>query len=151
MANVPDELRERLRRKVKDFKELNRLLDAKENEDLYLDDALEDALDNYNTLIQPVSHHTFTSFPSIVLLLKLAVIELLISNSILSTRNRVVYSDGKIGGIDTELKAGGYAEWATRLYNLTMKEAIALKTAQNLEAIGDSIPSDYAPTDEEEY
>jgi len=146
--SVPNILRERLRRKIRDFKELNKLLDSQENEDVYLDDALTDALDTFNTEVMPITSYTFENFPAIGLLLKLAIIEILISNSILSSRNRVVYSDGKIGGIDTELKGGAYAEWASRLYNTTMNAVVALKSGQNLEQVSDYVSSDYNPDDE---
>jgi len=152
--NIKDYFIDRLRRKVRDYPTLNRLLKGNESESEDLEEALQSGLERFNTEFMPITNYTYESFPTNarIHLLKLAIIELLISNSILSTRNRLVYSDGKIGGIDTELKSGGYAEWATRLTQIWERRVQRYKQSQNLAQVGDGISSEYAGTsDEEEF
>jgi hypothetical protein len=82
---------------LKDHKDLNRLLNfSEENIDSYLDMYLEMALGFLNTVPPYLSPYSISDFPIPTLLIHQAVIEALISNSVLSSRNDLTYNNGGI-------------------------------------------------------
>lgn len=153
MKTIKDYFIDRIRRKLKDYPEVNRLLDnEEENSSPDIEEALSSALEIFNTTIMPITSYNIETFPvnGRIYLIQFAIIELLLTNSILSSRNRLVYSDGKIGGIDTELKGGSFAELATRLSQIWQSRAMAYKQSVNVAQVGDGISSDYAQKIENE-
>jgi len=116
---------------VRDSEPLNKLLNFKKESDpetmaLYVDMAL----DNFNTE-PPQTSFTFETFPSMNLLIKGAVIELLISNGLLQSRNRLNYSDGGIS-VQVSDKAGEYMQWINFLVQDYYRKLMKIKEEINI-------------------
>ena len=101
LNEVPEEANKyvlRLRRYLEDFTESNELLGVEESTDLELFNALIDTWDQVNNEFEPVDLHTshFSRIPWSILR-QGAVLNVLVSQSILSARNVLSYNDS--GGI----------------------------------------------------
>ncbi|MDY6957882.1 MAG: hypothetical protein SVK08_01860 [Halobacteriota archaeon] len=92
MANARDKYITLLRKYIQDDPIANKLTGKFENPDLgmYLDLALSD----FNMTPPLIGDYTFEKFPAVKLLIMGAVVQILLSNSILQVRNSLSYSDG---------------------------------------------------------
>ena len=87
-----DTFREMVRSYMRDYPELNRLLDGQETGDRLLDTCIMLGVDYFNVNHAPTTI-TLATFPSLKLLLLLTVCEVLESVMLLKARNSLVYSD----------------------------------------------------------
>jgi len=132
----------RLRRFLQDQDILNTLDQAQEstNTDLYF--ALQDALDEINVAGQVTTYTTFAGVPWSLLKLG-GVLNVLISQGILSARNQLTYNDA--GGIQvSDLdKYGRYVNWFNVLINKYQRGIIQWKITKNVDDAYGEIPSEY--------
>jgi len=110
-----------LRDYLKDYEELNRLLKfEEENADDKLDLYLNMAVGFLNSVPPPIAMFTVADFPLPGLLIHRAVIDCLISNSILQARNELSYNNG---GISVKFADGNrYANQIQMLTNIMNQE-----------------------------
>src|SRR6056300_168271 len=85
-----------VRQYLRDFPELNRLIDGEESSDRMIAWAAIDALDDINNTPPLIGAYTIDSFPYRSLLLRGTVIAVLESVGLLQTRNQINYNDGGI-------------------------------------------------------
>mgnify|MGYP001157124239 CR=1 FL=1 len=81
---------------LRDYPELNRLIDGEETSDRMIAWSIIDALDDINNTPPFIGNYTCANFPYRSLLLRATVISILESVGILQTRNQLNYSDGGI-------------------------------------------------------
>lgn len=141
-----------LRKFIKDYEDLNRLLNfSLENDDeslkLYLNMA-----QGYLNAIPPMlqdprslSINDIALFPMPSLLLHQATIECLVSNSIVASRNDLTYNNG---GVTVKIDDGNrYMNMLQALYKITDNELsmyVKLKIAMNIEGGYGGIASPFA-------
>lgn len=132
----------RLRRFLQDQDVLNTLDQAQEstNVDLYF--ALQDALDEINVTGQVTSYTSFSHVPWSLLKLG-GVLNILVSQGILSARNQLTYND--TGGIQVSDidKYGRYVNWFNVLINKYQRGIIQWKITKNVDDAYGEIPSEY--------
>lgn len=133
---------EEVRIYLRDYAELNRLLQGQQNSNVQIAYAAIDSLDDWNNTPPQIAKATITTHPSKSLWLRGTVISLLESNMLLGIRNHLQYSDGGTS-IDTE-KFGAYMQ-ALNVYKQSYEQAkLRLKTQINTEsAYGHGINSEY--------
>lgn len=103
---------------LRDFPELNALLDGYETSDALLSLCADLAADDFSVTMPPVGQYTVETFPSLYLLLMGTVIQVLRSAGILQARNNLNYSDGGLT-VATSDKAPiymSYAQWLMQEY-----------------------------------
>ena len=98
---------------IRDFPELNRLINGEESSPRMVQFAAHLALDEWNAL-SPVQFTSVSDFPNKLILTTLTVIHLLTSVGILHSRNKLPYSDGGFTA-DTEAQADEYPKWISLL------------------------------------
>lgn len=135
-----------LRDYIKDKEEFNRLLKfVEENLPADLDMYLFMALGFLNSIPPPIGTYTLETFPTPSLLIHQAVIEALISNSIVAARNDLTYNNG---GVTVKISDGDrYLKLLQQLYRMTDVEIIAFKNnkiAINIQGGWGSVSSPYA-------
>jgi len=133
----------RLRRFLQDQDVLNTLDQVQEstNVDLYF--ALQDSLDEINVTPPITTHTAFTDVPWSILKLG-GVLNILISQGILSARNQLTYND--TGGIQVSDidKYGRYVNWFNVLIAKYQRAIISWKLTKNVDEAYGEIPSEYA-------
>lgn len=134
MALVVADYIESLRNYIKDKVPLNRLLKfTEENTDEELEMYLQMALSFLNSIPPILSYMDFSAFPLPALLIHQAVIECLISNSVLSARNDLTYNNG---GITVKITDGNrYLNLIQTLLRMTDQEIAMwkqMKVAANI-------------------
>ena len=131
MGYTKEQYAEMVYKYVRDSEELNKLLNFKKEttpDNMMLYVAM--ALDDFNTT-PPQSSFSYENFPSMSLFIYGAVIQLLISNGILQSRNRVNYSDGGVS-FQVSDKAGEYSNWISLLVNKYETKSRAIKEEANI-------------------
>ena len=142
-----DEVR-RLRRFIKDEKDINDLLEAEENTDQFLYDCLRDALEEINFMFQPITSYTLDQISASngvpwVILRMGAVLNYLTGSGIHSARNTFTYSDG------SGIQVGDADPWGRYInyYNVLItkyKDIVAnFKRNLNAEAAYGGVHSEY--------
>ena len=133
-----------LRRYLRDFPELNRLIDGQETSDRMLAWSVIDALDDFNNTPPFIGNFSVGSFPYKSLLLRGSVITVLESVGLLQMRNQLQYSDGGIS-VSSSDKAPMIMQWIQMLKNSYEQKKAQYKLSMNIEyaLTGDGIMSDY--------
>ena len=140
LANFVSHLRQYLR----DFPELNRLIDGQETSDRMLAWAVIDALDDFNNSPPHIGVYTVGNFPYKSLLLRGSVIAVLESVGLLQMRNQMQYSDGGIT-VSVSDKAPMIMQWINMLQSTYETKKLNYKISRNIQDAfqGDGIMSDY--------
>jgi hypothetical protein len=120
---------------MRDYPELNRLTDGVESSDRNIATALLLALDDYNNTPPLINAASLAEFPSVDLLVRGAIIQLIESLGLLQTRNRLPYADGQIQ-IQTE-QPQLYMQWWNMFKTDYENKKFRLKQSINLrDALG---------------
>jgi hypothetical protein len=140
-----DIYRSGLRDYLKDYEELNRILKfEEENSNDKLDLYLYMAIGFLNSVPPPVAVYTIESFPMPGMLIHRAIIECLISNSILQARNELSYNNG---GISVKVPDGNrYAnqiQMLLNIFNQDMEMLRQMKISMNIDAGWGGLNSPY--------
>jgi len=135
-----------LRNFIKDHEALNRLLKfEEENTSDELDMYINMALGFLNSIPPILGSYTLEAFPMPSLLMHQAVIECLISNSIVNARNELTYNNG---GVTVKIPDGNkYLSLLQALYRMTDQEIAAytkMKVAININGGYGGVYSPYA-------
>lgn len=140
LADFVSEVRHYLR----DFPELNRLIDGQETSDRMLAWCVIDALDDINNTPPLLGNYTVENFPYRSLLLRGTVLTVLESVGILQTRNQLNFSDGGIQ-VGVSDKAPMIMQWINMLRGSYEQKKQQYKIAVNITTAldGSSIISDY--------
>lgn len=140
LANFVSHLRQYLR----DFPELNRLIDGQETSDRMLAWAVIDALDDFNNSPPHIGIFTVSNFPYKSLLLRGSVIAVLESVGLLQMRNQMQYTDGGIT-VSVSDKSPLIMQWISMLQSTYETKKLNYKMSRNIEDAlqGDGIMSDY--------
>ena len=130
---------------IRDFPELNRLIEGHETSDRMIAFALMDTLDDWNStppLIEPAS---LESFPSFHLLIRGSIIRILESVGLLQTRNQLTYSDGQGIQVSVSDKSPQLISWINLFTNQYEQKKFRLKQALNLRGALNqaAVPSEY--------
>lgn len=127
---------------MRDYAELNRLIQGEEHSDRLIAWAAIDALDDFNST-PPMTAYQFTNFPSKHLLLRGTVISLLESIGLLMTRNHLTFSDGGIQ-VGVSDKTPLIQSWIQLFTNKYEQKKDRLKVALNIEGgWGGGVHSEY--------
>lgn len=127
---------------MRDYAELNRLIQGEEHSDRLIAWAVLDALNDINTT-PPLQSFTLNSFPSPYLLLRGTVTSLLESVGLLQTRNHLTFSDGgiQVGISDKTPLIQSWIQLFTNKYEQKKKD---LLIALNIEGgWGGGVSSEY--------
>jgi len=128
-----------IRMYLRDYPELNRLLEGEEHHDRLIVWAILDALDDFNATPPPISV-SFEMVPKSILKHGV-VVTLLESLLFLNTRNSLAYSDG---GINVNLdKTGPLLQMIQLMRQTYEQKRDRWKIAQNIAQGWNSIPSEY--------
>lgn len=131
------ELRDFLRDKV----ELNSLIGKEESDDSSLADAIEDAIDDYNTT-PPLTIFNDENFPSKSLLKIGATLWILRSAGMEMSRNHLTYQDGGMS-VEVKEKTQLYQSWLQNFEDLWERKKRAMKLEVNLQAGWGGVGSPY--------
>jgi len=115
---------------IRDWKELNRLISGEETSPRMMEYCVHLAVDEWNTT-PPLSAQGVSNFPSRTLLLRLTIIQVLISVSILKSRNRFIYNDGGFSA-QTETQDEAYIRMIQLLRSQVEPKMQRLKVALNI-------------------
>jgi hypothetical protein len=135
-----------IRAKLRDFPELNRLVEGHETSDREIAFAIMEAIDDFNTSPPLIGSYSIDNFPSISLLIRGSIINVLESVGLLQTRNQMNYSDGQGVQVGVSDKTPMLMNWInlyTQSYEqkkFRLKQAINLGSALN----GAGVPSEYS-------
>jgi hypothetical protein len=129
---------------LRDYPELNRLIDGEETSDRMIAWAIIDALDDINNRPPFIGAYTCGNFPYRSLLMRGTVISILQSVGILQTRNQLQYSDGGIS-VGASDKAPMLMQWIQMLTMSYEQRLDKWKISQNITQAfdGASVMSDY--------
>lgn len=132
-----------LRLFLMDTEELNRLLRRKEIDDERLELALVLTLSDYNSTTPIMSRVTFSTFPSLYLLLHGGAIQCLKMAGFYQSRNELTYASGGANIIRSN-KTSMYQSWIQNLASEYESKKINYKLQQNVEAAyGGGFGSEY--------
>jgi hypothetical protein len=134
-----------IRAKMRDYPELNRLIEGRETSDREIAFAIMETIDDFNTSPPLIGGYTIESFPSISLLVRGSIINVIESVGLLQTRNQMSYSDGQGVQVSVSDKAPMLMQWANLFKNQYEQKKFRLKQALNLKGAlnGSSVPSEY--------
>jgi len=137
VANISslDHFVNQVRTFLRDYKELNRLIQGEESSNRQIIWAIADALDDFNNT-PPFTRFTVTSFPSKSLLIRATVISLLESIGLLQTRNHLSFSDGGIQ-VGISDKTPFIQSWLQLFRNTYEEKKTRLKVSYNIESAWD--------------
>ena len=130
-----------VRTKLRDFPELNRLIEGHETSDKEIALAAMEAIDDFNTTPPILGTYNFDNFPSMSLLIRGTLVHVLESVGLLQTRNHMVYSDGQGVQVSVSDKTPQLIQWMTLFSNqyeakkVRLKKALNLRGALNLEGL----------------
>jgi len=121
-----------LRLYLRDFAELNRLIEGQETSPRMMAWAVVDTLDDWNSTPPFIGDASLDSFPSISLLREGSVIRILESVGLLQTRNQLNYSDG---GITVQIsdKAPLLLQWISLFRQSYERKKDRMKSSINIE------------------
>lgn len=123
-----------VRAQMRDYPELNRLTDGKENSDRAIAMALFMAIDDYNMSPPLLPKVLIGTHPSPSLLVEGTVIQLLKSQGLLQTRNQLSYSDGQGVTVSVSDKGPALMNWLNLFMSSYEQKKRQLKQAINLNA-----------------
>lgn len=127
---------------MRDYPQLNRLIQGEEHSDRLIAWAVVDCLDDFNST-PPLTGYGLTNFPSKSLLIRGTVISLLESVGLLMTRNHLTFSDGGIQ-VGVSDKTPLIQSWIQLLTNKYEQKKKDLKIALNIEnGWGGGVHSEY--------
>lgn len=128
---------------IRDYAELNRLIDGEESSPRQIVWAIFDTLDDFNTSPPIITLFGIQNFPSRSLLIRGVVCSLLESIGLLQTRNHINFSDGGLQvGIND--KTPFIQSWLQVFRNTYEDKKAKLKVAINIEnAWGGGVNSEY--------
>ncbi len=126
------ELRAKLRRFLRDYPELNELLDKQESSDELFDDAIDYIIEDFNQTV-PITNYSVENFPSPEKLVLGAAAHVLESAMIHYARNRVNISDGGVSLMYKD-KAGEYSGIVNMLKSQYFQWKSSYKKGLNLES-----------------
>jgi hypothetical protein len=121
-----------VRAKLRDYPQLNRLTAGVEHSDRQIALALVESLTDWNATPPLLDAVTFSSHPSIPLLIDRAIVSLLYSLGLLQTRNQLRYSDGQGQQVSISDKGDSYRAWAAMFEQGYENKKQRIKIAQNL-------------------
>lgn len=135
-----------VRAKMRDFPELNRLIEGRETSDREIAFAIMECVDDFNSTPPLLGTFTIENFPSVSLLINGAIINVLASVGLLQTRNQMSYSDGQGVQVSVSDKGPQLMNWMNLFTQTYEQKKFRLKQALNLgNALnGSSVPSEYA-------
>jgi len=138
--------RDSVRAFIKDHAAKNMLLEfIQENSDDELDLYINMSLGFLNSIPPLIGSFTYATFPIPALIIHQSVIECLISNGILNSRNELTYNNG---GITVKIADGDrylrHLQWLTRLTDQSIKSLLNIKIALNIEGGFGGVYSPYA-------
>tara|TARA_B100000131_G_scaffold166520_1_gene160974 strand:- start:228 stop:761 length:534 start_codon:yes stop_codon:yes gene_type:complete len=135
-----------IRAKLRDFPELNRLIEGHETSDREIAFAIMEAIDDFNTTPPLIGSYSLENFPSTSLLIRGAIINVLESVGLLQTRNQMNYSDGQGVQVGVSDKTPMLMNWINLYTNQYEQKKFRLKQALNLGGAlnGTAVPSEYA-------
>jgi len=143
MATRLEQLVEIVRSYLRDYPELNRLINGMESSKRSIATAILDAVEDFNTS-SPLAAVAVESFPSTSLLRIGAVKYLLESLSLLQARNHTTYSDGQGVQINESDKAPIYTNLAQKLESEWERKKAKLITRMNIaNSMGGGVTSDF--------
>lgn len=119
-----------VREYLRDFPEVNALLDGFENSDVIINLCADLAADDFSTTMPPIGQFFVETHPSFYLLFMGTVIQILRSAGILQARNNLNYSDGGLT-VATSDKSPMYLTWANMLYQEYEIKKRSLKISMN--------------------
>lgn len=129
---------------MRDYPELNRLIQGEEHSNRIISWAILDALDDFNTTPPLINGYQLDNFPSKSLLLRGTVISLLESLGQLMTRNQLTFSDGGIQ-VGISDKTPLLMSWIQMFTNKYEDKKLKLKIALNIEGgWGEGVYSEYS-------
>jgi hypothetical protein len=134
--------RERLRRYVRDYANLNRLFRAQEHSTDDLDLALDLTIDDFNSEMPPLGNWTISNFPSLWLLMHGGAIHLLESAGFLQARNELPYSSGGVS-VRTFSHGPEYRAWIQKFEGRYYSKMKSYKMGLNLTQGWGGVPSVY--------
>ena len=134
-----------VRAKMRDYPELNRLIDGRETSDREIAFAIVEAIDDFNNTPPLIQRFTVENFPSPSLLIRGAIVNVLESVGLLQTRNQMSYSDGQGVQVSVSDKAPILMNWIQLFVNQYEQKKFRLKQALNLRGAlnGGGVPSEY--------
>ncbi len=128
---------------LRDYKELNRLIQGVENSDRMIMWAIADTIDDWNSTPPLIPAISLENVPSKSLLVRGCVIALLESVGLLMTRNHLTFSDGGIQ-VGVSDKTPLIQSWLQLLGNRYEEKKQKLKIAINIErGWGQGLHSEY--------
>lgn len=129
---------------LRDYPELNRLIDGEETSDRMIAWAVIDTLDDINNTPPFIGTFTCDNFPYRSLLLRGTVVTVLESVGLLQTRNQLQYSDGGIS-VGVSDKAPMLMQWINMLKMSYEQKLQRWKISMNITQAmnGESVMSDY--------
>ena len=137
------QLIEALRLMLRDYPELNRLIDGYESSPRFLAWALVDALDDINNTPPSLGQFTLDTFPYASLLIRGAAANVIESVGLLQLRNHLPFSDGGIQ-VGISSKSPMLQSWAGMFRAQYERKLQQYKVSQNIErAWGGGVHSDY--------
>jgi hypothetical protein len=129
---------DKVRAYLRDFPELNRLIEGVESSDPHIVEALEDALEDWNLTPPLLRKVTLENHPAPRLLVKKAAMSTLDSVIPLQMRNQVSYSDGQGTSVSTSDKAPAYQSEIRRISDQYEQAKLRFKIAKNIDDGWDS-------------
>ena len=135
-----------VRAKMRDYPELNRLIEGRETSDREIAFAIMECIDDFNMTPPLLGTFTLESFPSISLLINGSIINIITSVGLLQTRNHMSYSDGQGVQVSVSDKGPQLMNWMNLFTQTYEQKKFRLKQALNLgNALnGSAVPSEYA-------
>ena len=134
-----------VRAKLRDYPELNRLIEGRETSDREIAFAIMETIDDFNTTPPLIESCTLESFPSTSLLIRGTIVNVIESVGLLQTRNQMSYSDGQGVQVSVSDKAPMLLQWISLFTNQYEQKKIKLKKALNLQGAlnGSGVSSEY--------
>ena len=134
-----------VRAKLRDYPELNRLIEGRETSDREIAFAIMETIDDFNTSPPLIESFTLESFPSTSLLIRGTIVNIMESVGLLQTRNQMSYSDGQGIQVSVSDKAPMLMQWISLFANQYEQKKLRLKKALNLSGAlnGSGVSSEY--------
>ena len=135
-----------IRAKLRDFPELNRLIEGRETSDREIAFAIMECVDDFNMTPPLLGTFTLENFPSISLLINGSIINIITSVGLLQTRNHMSYSDGQGIQVSVSDKGPQLMNWMNLFTQNYEQKKFRLKQAINLGGAlnGSGVPSEYS-------
>ena len=138
-----------VRTKLRDFPELNRLIEGRETSDREIALAIAETVDDFNNTPPLIENFTIENFPSMSLLIRGSLIHVIESVGLLQTRNQMVYSDGDGVTVNVSDKTPMLLQWLQLFSSQYEAKKLKLKKALNLKGAlnGTHLSSEYRYVD----